>query len=116
MADFPKIPLADRLRQARQGQDTYFHLYRLYVDTYFNYLDLLFDGDGTTYGDAYEVILAPYLEPYKTPPLLTRFVADSRGLSDSDRTELLFQTLILPFAELQQEKERMEKECMSLPF
>ena len=116
MGDLPKMPLADRLRQARQGQDTYFHLYRLYVDTYFNYLDLLSDSDSTTYGDAYEVILARYLEPYKTPPLLTRFVADSRELSASDRAELLFQTLILPFAELQKEKERIEKECMSLPF
>lgn len=116
MADFPKIPLAEHLRQARQGQDTYFHIYRLYVDTYFYFLDLLFDGDGTTYGDAYEVILAPYLKQYDRPPLLTRFVADSRELSDSDQTELLFQTLILPFAELQKEKERMEKECMSLPF
>lgn len=115
MPDIPKIPLADRLRQARQGQDAYFHLYRLYADTYFNYLDLLFDSD-SFYADTLDIVLSPYLEQYSRMPLLTRLVADSRELPAPDRTELLYQTLIRPFAELQEEKERMEKECMSLPF
>lgn len=85
------------------------------MDTYFNYLDMVLDS-GSTYADTLDVVLAPYLEQYREPPLLTRLVADSRELTAPDRTELLYQTLIRPFAELQKEKERIEKECLCLPF
>lgn len=109
-----KLPLADRLRQARQGKESYLHIYRLYTDAYFYNLDVLFGG--STYADTLEAVLSPYLQEYGDMPLLTRFVADSRELPAADQIQLLYQVLIHPFAELQKEKERIDRECMSLPF
>ena len=116
MADIPRIPLADRLRRAaaESGEPPYLHLYRLYVGSYFCGLDDLHGG--STYADTLDVALAPYLEKYETMPLLTTFVADSAELPAADQAQMLYQVLIRPFADLQQEKERTEKECLSLPF
>ena len=117
MSDIPKIPLADRLRRAsaRPNEPPYLHLYRLYVPAYFSGLDDL-HGGGSTFSDTLDVVLAPYLEKYENMPLLTRFVADSRYLPKAGQDQLLYQTLIAPFAALQQEQERTEHECTSLPF
>ena len=116
MADTPKIPLADRLRRAtaQQGQLPFFHIFRLYTDTYFYNLDILFGG--TSYADTLEVLCGSCLQQYKEMPLLPQFVADSRKLPAADQAQVLYQVLIRPFADLQQEKERTEKECLSLPF
>ena len=115
MSDIPKIPLADRLRRAsaRPNEPPYLHLYRLYVAAYFSGLDDL-HGGGSTFSDTLDVMLAPYLEKYENMPLLTRFVADSRDMPKADQDQLLYQTLIRPFAVLQQE--RIEQECTYLPF
>lgn len=109
-----KLPLAERLRNARQGEEQYLHIYRLYVDTYCYNLDIIAGGHCNM--DTLDVVLAPYLNRYEAMPLLTRVIADSRDLTAIDQTQLLFQLLIRPFAALQKEKERIEKECMSLPF
>lgn len=111
-----KLPLAERLRRAagRVGEAPFLHIYRLYMDTYFYNLDILFGG--SAYADTLEAVLSPYIQQYDEMPLLTRFVADSRKLPASDQTQVLYQVLIRPFAEIQKEKERMDRECLSLPF
>lgn len=112
-----KLPLADRLRRAaaKQGEAVWLPIYRLSVTAFFDSLDDLL-GSGSTYSDTLDIVLAPYLKGYEETPLLTTFVADSRNLPSPEQTQLLYQTLIQPFAALQNEKERMNCECMSLPF
>lgn len=111
-----KIPLADRLRKAaaKENRMPYLHIFRLYVDSYFCNLDILFGG--TAYYDTMAVVLRSHLKEYEQMPMLTRFVADSRKLSAEDQRQVLYQVLIRPFAEIQKEKERMDRECLSLPF
>lgn len=111
-----KLPLAERLRRAagREGETPWLHVYRLYVDSFFYNLDNLTGGHA--YADTLDVVLAPWLEEYEDMPLLTRFVADSRKLLAADQVQLLYQVLVRPFAEIQKEKERIERECTSLPF
>lgn len=111
-----KLPLAERLRRAagRVGEAPYLHIYRLYTDSFFYNMDIVLGGHA--YADALEAVLSPYIQQYDEMPLLTRFVADSRKLPAADQAQLLYQVLIRPFAQLQEEKERNEKECLSLPF
>lgn len=112
-----KLPLAVRLRRAaaKQGEAAWLPICRLSVTAFFNSLDDLLDS-GSTYSDTLDIVLAPYLKGYAETPLLTAFVADSRNLPGPEQTQLLYQTLIQPFAALQNRKERMNRECMSLPF
>lgn len=111
-----KVPLAERLQFAaiRECEAPYLHIYRMYVDSYCYNLDIIMGS--LAYADTLDVVLAPWLEKYETPPTLTRFIADSRELPAKDRTQLLYQLLVRPFAEMQEEKERRERKCTSLPF
>lgn len=107
MTNIPKIPLADRLRQAaaKQNKVTFFRAFCLYMDTYLFGLDKLLGG--TSYSDAMD----PCLEKYEHMPLLMRFVTDICKLPAEERDRLLCQILVQPFAEIQRQKES-ENECL----
>lgn len=112
-----KLPLAVRLRQVTMKLETVARLpiYGLYTPDFFLEIDEMLGG-GSRYSDAFDEVLAPYVERYEAMPHLSRFVADSSELSYGEQTQLLYQTLIQPFTELQNKKERSNYQCISLPF
>ena len=113
MKEFKKLPLADRLRRASSGQaePRFLHVYRLYLEAYFSGLSQL-AGDGSLFTSAFQKILEPYAAECEDAPLLVAFVAESKDLPLTERTELLYQVLVWPFAEIQR---RRDAKC-SLPF
>lgn len=103
MKQIRKIPLAQRLRQAGAKQPTpsFLHIFRFYLDAYFNGLAEL-AGDDRVRKDILERALRPYVAKYEEMPLLVEFVAEGMELSRREWGELLYQTLIRPFAVIEE--------------
>lgn len=103
MKQIEKIPLTNRLRQAAAKQSTpqFLHIYRFYVDTYFNSLAEL-AGDDRSLTEILDGALLSRLAQYEEAPLLVDFVAESMELPRWELGELLYQVLVKPLAELEE--------------
>lgn len=110
-----KLPLGERIRRAaaRQREGAFLHIYRLYAESFFGWMDALLDS-GSTYSDIYDnmeaalgaELLLCLKEGEDSCPLPTLIEA-SRRFPEEDETRVLYQTLICPFADLC-EKEQKE--------
>ena len=103
MKQIKKIPLAQRLRQAgaKQPAPCFLHIYRLFLDTYFNGLAEM-AGDDRVRTDILEGSLRPYVSKYGEMPLLVEFVTESMDLPRWELGELLYQVLVKPFAAIKE--------------
>ena len=115
MERIQKIPLAERIQTAAVTEPNRLSVFRLFTEDYFAGLAEI-SGDSRIAGYINEGAIAPYLAEFERMPPTVDFIARLTELPKEEAAQPLYEALIAPFAALQQEEERIEQECTSLPF